>query len=206
MSETHQIVEPLLSLKTEITKLHPDASNARTHSEANIEAIKRSLLEHGMRFPVVVQKKGMIVRAGNARLEAAKQLGWTHVAAIVIDEQDSDALKFALRDNKTAELAEWDYEVLSLQLKDLAESGLDVSELGFSESDLDVLLTGTFNPASPSSDAPHEEHKKHFLVLTEAQNEVIQSAVALMRGDLGAEELTDGRCVELICADYLAGR
>ena len=99
-----------------IAELHPDPSNARKHSERNVQAIASSLSMFGQRRPIVVQKQGMIVRAGNGLLQAAKSLGWTQVVALVCDDDNATAVQFAIADNRTAELAEWDNETLALLL------------------------------------------------------------------------------------------
>jgi DNA modification methylase len=132
------IAEGLRHLATPIAQLVPDAANARRHGPKNLDAIKASLTRWGQRAPIVVQRKGNIVRAGNGRLEAAKALGWTHLAAVVVDDDSADAVAFALADNRTAELAEWDDATLATLLdsmpKDLA------AEVGFDQADIDELM------------------------------------------------------------------
>lgn len=76
----------------------------------------------------------MIVRAGNGTMAAAKSLGWTHLACNVIDEDSTDATSFAIADNRTAELAEWDDETLASLLQSLPQecqiaAGFDANEL-----------------------------------------------------------------------------
>jgi len=139
-AEHPYIAEGLRHLATPISQLVPDAANARRHGPKNLDAIKASLTRWGQRAPIVVQRKGNIVRAGNGRLEAAKALGWTHLAAVVVDDDSVEAVAFALADNRTAELAEWDDETLATLLdsmpKELAE------EVGFDEDDLAELMAG----------------------------------------------------------------
>src|SRR6185369_10855580 len=98
------IAPPLRSLALPIASLNLDPANARTHDEANLAAIKGSLSRFGQRLPLVVQQQGMIVRAGNGRLMAAKELGWTHVAAVVVDESEVEATAYAIADNRSGEL------------------------------------------------------------------------------------------------------
>jgi hypothetical protein len=133
------IAEGLRHLAVPIDTLKPDASNARRHGQRNMDAIKASLARWGQRAPIVVQRSGMIVRAGNGRLEAAKALGWSHVAAVVVDDDSVEAVAFALADNRTAELAEWDTETLATLLDTLPK---DVAiDTGFTDADLASMLS-----------------------------------------------------------------
>lgn len=109
----NKIVPSLRPLAVDIASLAPDPDNARLHPEKNLEAIKDSLALFGQRKPVVVRKQGMVVVAGNGTLEAAKQLGWTKIAASVEPMTDVEAAGYGLADNRTAELARWDFEVVA---------------------------------------------------------------------------------------------
>lgn len=114
-----------------IDKLTPDPQNARKHSKKNLDAIASSLKEFGQRRPLVVTKD-YVVAAGNGTLEAAKHLGWTEIAVSVAPFDDPDRVKaYAIADNRTAELAEWDNEVLLEQLGDLELNGWSLEALGF---------------------------------------------------------------------------
>lgn len=110
--QNHNITEDLKHLKQSASDLVLDPANARKHNKRNIEAIAASLSKFGQRKPIIVQKDGMVVRAGNGTLEAAKSLGWSHVAAVVLDDDNTTAAAFAIADNRTAELAEWDNDAL----------------------------------------------------------------------------------------------
>ncbi len=132
------ITEQLQPLAISIDLLHPDPSNARRHGEKNIEAIKSSLSMFGQRKPVVVQRNGMIVRAGNGTLAAAKSLGWKEIAAVVIDDDSATAVQFAIADNRTGELAEWDDETLATLLDGMDEATRN--SLAFDEKDLREIM------------------------------------------------------------------
>jgi DNA modification methylase len=134
------ISEPLQPLAIDIDELHPDPANARKHNVKNIDAIKASLHAYGQRKPVVVQRQGMIVRAGNGTLEAAKALGWTHLAAVVIDEDNATASQFAIADNRTGELAEWDTETLATLIDGMDDETREL--LAFDEKDMQAMLDG----------------------------------------------------------------
>jgi len=134
------IVEQLRELEVPIENLHPDPANARKHNEKNLDAIKASLAAYGQRKPIVVQRQGMIVRAGNGTLQAAKALGWKRIAAVIVDEDNSTAAQFAIADNRTAELAEWDNETLATLLDGWDKETREA--LAFDEEDIDELMRG----------------------------------------------------------------
>ena len=134
------IVDGLNGLAHKITDLTPDAANVRKHGDRSIASIKASLAAFGQRKPIVVQRDGMIVRAGNGTLEAAKALGWTHVAAVVIDDDNLTATQYAIADNRTAELSEWNFEDLSSVLHELQDADVDIVNLGWSEDEVDNMI------------------------------------------------------------------
>jgi DNA modification methylase len=132
------IAQPLRHLAVPLASLTLDPANARQHDEKNLAAIKGSLSRFGQRLPLVVQKQGMIVRAGNGRVVAARQLGWTHIAAVVVDESEVEATAFAIADNRTTDLSSFDDEALAKLLESLPEDAFAAT--GFSDTDLKDLL------------------------------------------------------------------
>jgi len=115
-----------------IVDLSLDPENARKHSQKNLDAIKASLTKFGQRKPIVINNKGVIF-AGNGTVEAAKDLGWDQidVAVVPADWDEATARAFALADNRTAELAEWDENVLAKQLLELSDEDFDIEAIGF---------------------------------------------------------------------------
>jgi DNA modification methylase len=135
------IAEPLRRLAIPCSSIHFDPANARLHSDENIAAIMKSLTQFGQDQPLVVQKRGMIVRKGNGRLLAAKRLGWEWIAALVVDEDDVAAAAWAIADNRAAELATWDEAKLAQLLQSIREAGkIDLEVTGFSQADIERLL------------------------------------------------------------------
>jgi DNA modification methylase len=120
-----------------IVDLIPDPQNARQHDEKNLKAIEGSLKEFGQRKPIVITEAGVIV-AGNGTVEAAKRLAWTHIEAVKVpNDWTPDKIKaFAIADNRTAELANWNQEVLTAQLLELEGEGWELAEFGFEAFDL----------------------------------------------------------------------
>lgn len=115
------ITEPLRFLAVPLASLNLDPANARLHGEKNLETLKTSLAQFGQRKPVVVQKDGMIVRAGNGTVRAARALGWTEIAAVIVDDDNATATQYAIADNRTAELAESDDAALASLLHGMDE-------------------------------------------------------------------------------------
>lgn len=132
-----KIHNSLKSLAVPIESLAQDPANARTHSRKSIESIKSSLGRFGQLKPIVLHRNGTTILAGNGTWEAAKELGWQEIAATKTDLESSESVAFAIADNRTAELADWDQELLDAQLAELKLEGQDLAELGFF--DLDEL-------------------------------------------------------------------
>jgi DNA modification methylase len=114
-----------------IDDLTLDPKNARRHDDKNLRAIAESLKQFGQRKPIVVW--GSTVVAGNGTLVAARSLGWREilVARVPDDWDEARVTAYALADNRSAELAEWDDQVLTEQLKELELADWDVEALGF---------------------------------------------------------------------------
>ena len=124
--------------KIDVTSLSFDPANARKHSEANIDAIKGSLRKFGQQKPIVVGKNNVVL-AGNGTLQAAIALGWKQIDIVRTDLSGPEAMAYALSDNRTAELAEWDDDILGKQLQGLFEDGFDIGEIGFDITDIGGL-------------------------------------------------------------------
>lgn len=118
--------------RIKLTDLRPDEQNARKHDQANLKAIAGSLDQFGQRKPIVITQDNRVV-AGNGTLTAAKLLDWKEIDCVRVPaDWTADQIKaYALADNRTAELAEWDEQVMASQLLELQEAGFDIEEFGF---------------------------------------------------------------------------
>ena len=123
--------------KRSVKDLSSDPANARKHSDRNIESIMASLRRFGQQKPIVVDLSN-VVRAGNGTLEAAKRLGWETIAVVQSDLTGADMSAYAIADNRTAELAEWDDEILKATLEGLDDALRDAA--GFDLKELDEIL------------------------------------------------------------------
>lgn len=111
-----------------IEDIIPYERNPRKNDSA-VDAVAASIREFGFKNPIIVDKDGVII-AGHTRLLAAKQLGMETVPCICADDlSEGQAKAFRLADNKTAELAEWDFELLDLELDEITD--IDMSDFGF---------------------------------------------------------------------------
>jgi len=116
--------------KVKISTLINDPNNARKHDAKNIMAIKGSLAKFGQQKPIVVNDKNIVI-AGNGTLQAASEMGWTEINIVRSDLDGFDATAYALADNRTSELAEWNSDVLNTTLEALKSVNFDLPNIGF---------------------------------------------------------------------------
>lgn len=98
-----------------LAALRPDPKNARRHGQQNLDAIRKSLEAFGQRRPLVTDKTGRTVIAGNGTLEVMGELGWETAWITRFPGTAAQARAFAVADNRTAELAEWDFSILMVR-------------------------------------------------------------------------------------------
>ena len=121
-----------------IDEIKPYENNPRDNDDA-VDAVANSIKEFGWQQPIVVDNEGVII-AGHTRYKAAKKLGLKHVPVIVADNLTPDQVKaYRLADNKTAELADWDMDLLNDELDQIRN--IDMSDFGFDELDDDQIDT-----------------------------------------------------------------
>ncbi len=127
-------------VRRKVAELASDPANVRKHNERNLDAIKASLLRFGQQKPIVIDKTG-VVRAGNGTLAAAKALGWAEIDCVESELEGAEATAYAIADNRTAELAEWDDAALTAVLQSLEhEDAALLDAAGFDQRDLDKLV------------------------------------------------------------------
>ncbi|AIF81429.1 DNA methylase n-4/n-6 domain-containing protein [endosymbiont of Acanthamoeba sp. UWC8] len=123
-----------------IEQLIPYAQNARTHSEKQIVQIANSIAEFGFANPILMGGDNIII-AGHGRLLAARKLGLKEVPVIHLKHLNETQHKaLVIADNKIAENAAWNEELLKIELEQLSEDNFDINLLGFSDNELNSLL------------------------------------------------------------------
>jgi DNA modification methylase len=142
-----------------VTALKPAARNARTHSKAQIQRISNSMLRFGVMNPVIADDRLTLV-AGWARWKAACLLGLQRIPVIRVSHLSETELRaYMLADNKLAEKAGWDREILAVELEELQvalpEIGLDLDITGFDPGEVDsIMVDFASDPADPADDIP----------------------------------------------------
>lgn len=125
-------------------------SNARDHTDRNVSLIASSLDEFAQVLPVVRDSKGMIY-GGNATRRAALSLSWTHIAAAWPGTDDPTRLRaLALSLNRTSEFAFWNESMLAESLKDLRHEGMDLTKIGWLDSEFASICAHVDGSVPPS--------------------------------------------------------
>ena len=123
----------------DINNLKPSPGNPRTHSREQIQELATSMTAWGFMSAVVADSDGMIL-AGHARVLAARQLGLTKVPVILVDHLTAaEKRAFSIADNQIALHAGWDNELLKIQLDELKKENIDLSLVGFSQDEFNIL-------------------------------------------------------------------
>jgi DNA methylase/ParB-like nuclease family protein len=127
-----------------ISRLKLRTSNPRTHSDKQIEQIARSIQRFGFTNAIIADDEGNLV-AGEGRLKAAKRLGFSEVPVVrLADMTEAEIRAYVIADNKLAENAGWDRNLLALELQYLSDLGLndlDVTITGFELPEIEVLMS-----------------------------------------------------------------
>ena len=121
-----------------IERVKPYDKNPRVNDGA-VDAVAASLTEFGWRQPIVVDAAGVII-VGHTRWKAAQKLGMKKVPVhVATDMSDAQVKAYRLADNQTASLAEWDYELLPIEIADLQGMDFDLPVLGFSDAAIGAM-------------------------------------------------------------------
>jgi ParB-like chromosome segregation protein Spo0J len=184
-----------------ISEIKPYAFNPRVN-DAAVAAVAASIREFGFRQPIVVDEAGVII-VGHTRYQAALKLRLKKVPVHVATGLTPAQVKaYRIADNQTADLAEWDYDLLARELEELQAMDFDLDLVGFSAEELTRLLDGEILPGLVDPDdvpqAPDE-------ALSQPGDLWILGQHRLLCGDAGqaedVERLLDGAKVHLVNCD-----
>ena len=159
-----------------IDKLIEYVCNPRKNDHA-VDRVAAAIREFGFRVPVVAKSDGTVVD-GHLRLKAAKKLGLTEVPVVLADDMTDLQIKaFRLSVNKMAELAEWDDELLAIELHELNAGDFDMALLGFDAGELSAAmgLDEELDGDAPKIDEGID-YKEKFAIIVECADEAEQQA------------------------------
>ena len=186
-----------------IDDIRPYERNPRINDQA-VDAVAASLQEFGFRQPIVVDTDGVII-CGHTRWKAATKLGLAKVPVHVARDLTPEQIKaYRIADNRTGELAEWDFEILPIELAELREGGFDMEVLAFDDKELAQLLNDAQGVEEGLTDAdavpePPDE------ATTQPGDIWVLGDHRLMCGDSSSEadldRLLDGATIDLVNMD-----
>jgi DNA modification methylase len=135
-----------------IERLAPYKNNARTHSRKQIKQIADSIKRFGFCNPVLISDDNTII-AGHGRVEAAKLLGLTDVPVRKLSHlSEAEVRAYILADNKLAENAGWDRDLLAIEMQGLMDLDFDIEDLGFSTAEIDLTIASNQSGSSAKND------------------------------------------------------
>jgi DNA modification methylase len=139
-----------------IAELRPYSRNARTHSKRQIQQLARSIERFGWTNPVLISDDDEII-AGHGRVEAARLLGLTTVPVVRLSHlSEGERRAYVIADNRLAEKAGWDRDILAIELQGLIDLKFDVQLTGFAIGEIDIVLQDAASK-SASSDLPEDD-------------------------------------------------
>ena len=184
------------------------ARNPRKNDQA-VDRVAAAIREFGFRVPILAKSDKTIVD-GHLRLKAAKKLGLEEVPVLLCDDMtDIQVRAFRLSVNKVSEFADWDSEMLRVELDELVKDGFDIELTGFS---LDEVQALSFDDEAETempelADGDKEPYQQKTFTLHDEQAAIVDDAITMARAnplsDTGVNENSNGNALALICTQWL---
>jgi ParB-like chromosome segregation protein Spo0J len=153
-----------------IERLIDYARNPRKNDHA-VDRVAAAIREFGFRVPIIAKSDGLVVD-GHLRLKAARKLGLAEVPVVLADDlTDAQVKAFRISVNRMADLAEWDSELLALELGELGELGFDLDLTGFSGAEIKSFELPSFDPASEDDQGKLDELAPKFVTCPHCERE-----------------------------------
>jgi len=184
-----------------VADIRPYEKNPRVNDKA-VDAVAESIRQFGFRQPIVLDAEGVII-CGHTRWKAAQKLGLEKVPVHVATDLPPEKVKaYRIADNKVAELADWDYDLLPIELADLRSADIDLELLGFSSEELEKMLGTTGTAGLTDPDAIPEPPDA---ATTQPGDLWVLGNHRLLCGDAGkaddVDRLLDGAKIQLVNTD-----
>jgi DNA modification methylase len=185
----------------DINDIKPYPNNPR-HNDHAVEAVAASIQAFGFRQPIVVDEQSVII-VGDTRYKAARKLGLAQVPVhVAVGLTPAQCKAYRLADNKTAELAGWNDDLLVHELADLQKMDFDIDLLGFSAEELNRLIDAETGPGLADPDDVPEPPDEP---ITQPGDLWLLGTHRLLCGDSSKPEdvdrLLDGAAIHLVTTD-----
>lgn len=159
-----------------LAKLIQYTRNPRKNDHA-VDKLAAAIKEFGFRIPILAKSDGLVID-GHLRLKAAIKLGMDEVPVLIADDLTETQIKaFRISVNKMADLAEWDNELLALEMEELKLEGFDLDLTGFDAVELDELLGEIQSEPEPQEMPAGIDYQEKFAVLVACEDELSQTEV-----------------------------
>jgi ParB family chromosome partitioning protein len=193
-----------------LDKLKPYERNARTHSPEQVDKIASSIIEFGFTNPILVDGDAGII-AGHGRLMAASKLGLAQIPVIELTHlTEAQKRAYVLADNRLAEDAGWDEELLAGELAALQDMEFDLSLTGFNEEEMaDLLGSGISEARLPDLPSGGKEpFQQKTFTLHDDQADQVDRALALAKQmgefDTRLNENGNGNALARVCELFIS--
>lgn len=183
------------------SKLKPFPGNPKIHNE-DVDVLLKLMGEYGWTNPILVQKGTWRIIAGHGRHKAALKGGIEKVPVCFLDMDDDEALGYTIADNESAKLSRWDYAKLQEHMSTLKDLGFALDKTGFPSYESDMLTAADFSPPKADTKDPKQELVSY--TTTAEQGQTIRKALDMIRRQEKQKDMSEGRALELMCADFLA--
>jgi ParB-like chromosome segregation protein Spo0J len=193
--------------RRKVDALIPYARNARTHSDDQVAQIAASIKEWGWTTPVLIDEDGGII-AGHGRVMAARKLGIKQIPTMTATGwSHAQKQAYVLADNQLPQNAEWDLDLLAVEMKDLDADGFDLSLIGFGIDYLDSISVEPLDAFPSLPDGDKAEFQQITFTLHNDQAEQVQAAIGVSKG-LGPfpgdlNENSNGNAIDRICEMFM---
>lgn len=207
----------LQATTVDINSIFQDPANARTHSDEQLQYLAKSLKRFGQQKPLVVSRDNIIIAGNGTHLAARDILNWREISVVHSDLSIEEARAYSIADNQIASKSDWDFDMLSKHIQDLTEWNplQDWQAIGLEPDDINSQNEDEDEEQSPSGlgaylDIQNEKRGDRPAMgkpikVTEEQRSIIDQTVKIIRLKEEDPNMSEGRVMELICADYISG-
>ncbi|MCB9990695.1 MAG: ParB N-terminal domain-containing protein [Rhodospirillales bacterium] len=210
MSKADQLTGAKSVVNRKVDDLIPYDNNARVHSGEQVDQIVSSIKQFGFTAPIIIDEENMIM-AGHGRYAAAKKMELETVPCIVLKHLTPEQKRaYVIADNRIAENAQWNKELLALEMTELDIADFDLSVLGFSDKELEKLLPGEGAIMDEMPDLPEgekSEYQQMTFTLHNTQGELVKTALKAAKKigkfDDKLNKNSNGNALTLICEKFL---